>query len=260
MSVLQVETTKQVGIWSRGGNKVAGDMFQMLKEGYVPNVPWIISFALLLINGRPLLFFEIIILITVVQWYSYSEEPNDTDEILIYDGCDVLMHTSCVGLDAVPKGDWLCKGMYTRGWIRGELQLVTYILSLMKTLHFIHVTQTACLEVLDAQRKSNLEYGVRDTDWRCSLAAKLPPLPTLYTETFGLAERSKKRFREEISPRKDAALNRLAEPACFGGCSCRWKNQLLLLLAKLLSEPKLDFETKQNSINLGWGAILCSSE
>ena len=43
----------------------------------------------------------------------YTEQAGDTDQMLICDGCDALVHTSCAGLLAVPVGDWLCGGKHT---------------------------------------------------------------------------------------------------------------------------------------------------
>ena len=37
-----------------------------------------------------------------------KEDPNDVDDMLICDGCDATIHVSCSGLNSVPTGDWLC--------------------------------------------------------------------------------------------------------------------------------------------------------
>ena len=76
-----------------------------------------------------------------------KEQPDDTDEMLMCDGCDLAIHVSCAGLFIVPDGDWLCK---------------------------------ACLDILDARKKSLLTSGDGD---RRSLKAKMPPLKKLDDES-----------------------------------------------------------------------------
>ena len=67
-----------------------------------------------------------------------TEQPGDTDEILLCDGCDLEIHMSCAGLTSLPSGDWLCDG---------------------------------CLDVLDARKKRYMPEGTRSAE------AQLPPLP-----------------------------------------------------------------------------------
>ena len=121
-------------------------------------------------------------------------------------GCDVEIHVSCAGLTKVPNGDWLCE---------------------------------SCLQVLEARRKANngnmfrdanngiakplpgesyTDYMLRmdqvkerDANGNRSLIAKLPPLPPLDAETTALAKKADRRFREEVTKRKDEALRRLME-------------------------------------------------
>ncbi|KAL7534170.1 hypothetical protein ACHAXR_005696, partial [Thalassiosira sp. AJA248-18] len=107
-----------------------------------------------------------------------KEQPDDMDEMLLCDGCDLEMHTSCAGLTAIPERDWLCE---------------------------------SCLEILDARKKNQAADCPKDDVGRRSLEAKLPPLPKLDVKTSRLAERAKKRFKEDTSSRKDAALSRLEE-------------------------------------------------
>ena len=38
-----------------------------------------------------------------------KEKRNDTDQILLCDGCDLEIHTSCAGFNMLPEGDWLCR-------------------------------------------------------------------------------------------------------------------------------------------------------
>ncbi len=52
---------------------------------------------------------------------SSEEQLDDTDEMLMCNGCNLAMHVSCAGLFMVPDGDWLCG---------------------------------ACLDILDARKKS----------------------------------------------------------------------------------------------------------
>lgn len=103
----------------------------------------------------------------------FSELPNDTDEMLICDGCDLEMHVSCAGLLAVPTCDWLCP---------------------------------CCLEVLDARRQ-HLTGGGETR----SLEARLPQLPALDADTLGLAAHAQQRFISDITARKVRAVEQLAE-------------------------------------------------
>ncbi|KAL7540666.1 hypothetical protein ACHAXR_010287, partial [Thalassiosira sp. AJA248-18] len=43
-----------------------------------------------------------------LHWVLHSEQSNGTDEMLLCDGCDSKIHTSCAGLTAVPEDGWLC--------------------------------------------------------------------------------------------------------------------------------------------------------
>ena len=104
-----------------------------------------------------------------------KERPDDTEEMLMCDGCDIAIHVSCAGLLMVPDGDWLCG---------------------------------ACLDILDARKKSLATDKEGD---RRSLMAKLPPLPKLDDETAHMVTKAKMRFREEMLSRKSVALSRLEE-------------------------------------------------
>jgi hypothetical protein len=104
-----------------------------------------------------------------------KEKPDDTDEMLMCDGCDLAIHVSCAGLFIVPDGDWLCK---------------------------------ACLDILDARKKSLLISGDGD---RRSLKAKMPPLKKLDNESAHMVTTAKIRYREEMMARKMAALRQLEE-------------------------------------------------
>lgn len=79
---------------------------------------------------------------------------------------------SCAGLTSLPSGDWLCDG---------------------------------CLDVLDARKKSYLSEGTRSAE------AQLPPLPELDSAALSFADSAQKRFREEMTSRKQLALGRLEE-------------------------------------------------
>ena len=111
-----------------------------------------------------------------------KEQPNDTDEMLLCDGCDLEIHVSCAGLTAVPKGDWLCE---------------------------------KCHQVLDARRKANSSlhhsHVPRDAEGVRSLRAQLPPLPKLDSTARSLGEKAEKRFKEEVTSRRDQALSQLLE-------------------------------------------------
>mmetsp|Transcript_32798 Transcript_32798/g.68981 ORF Transcript_32798/g.68981 Transcript_32798/m.68981 type:complete len:1630 (-) Transcript_32798:512-5401(-) len=108
-----------------------------------------------------------------------KEQPNDMDEILLCDGCDLEIHMSCAGLTKIPIGDWLCG---------------------------------SCLDVLDARKKSfTVDCPKDENGTRRSLEAKLPPLPKLDAVTVSLATKAQGRFREEMKTRRNAALDRLEE-------------------------------------------------
>lgn len=108
-----------------------------------------------------------------------KERFGDTDQMLICDGCDTLVHTSCAGLFAVPMGDWLCEG---------------------------------CLEVLAARRAADTTQDcTRYDEGRRSLESKLAPLPEVDPSTSALAGAAEGRFRAVIASRKTDALDRLAE-------------------------------------------------
>ena len=97
---------------------------------------------------------------------------------VICTGCDLEIHVSCAGLASVPMGDFLCAG---------------------------------CLEVLKARRKANSGNVLRDADGIRSLKAHLPVPPRLDGETVALAERADKRFKEEVTMRREQALVELNE-------------------------------------------------
>ena len=103
----------------------------------------------------------------------FTEFPNDPDEMLMCDGCDIEMHVSCAGLTAVPKCDWLCP---------------------------------TCLEIMDARRK-NLPKGGEAR----SLEVRLPELPALSADTLDLAARAQQRFIADITARKESAVEQLME-------------------------------------------------
>jgi len=103
-----------------------------------------------------------------------KEQHDDSDEMLMCDGCDLAIHVSCAGLFIVPDGDWLCK---------------------------------ACLDILDARKKSVLTSG----DGRRSLKAKMPPLKKLDDESAHMVTTAKMRYREDMMARKMAALCQLEE-------------------------------------------------
>ena len=90
------------------------------------------------------------------------------------------MHTSCAGLKAVPEGDWLCG---------------------------------SCLDVLDARKKSLKANSTKDKDGQVvrSLVAKLPDLPKLDANTLDIATTAMVRFKEEMTTRKQMALERLKD-------------------------------------------------
>ena len=102
-----------------------------------------------------------------------SELPNDPDEMLMCDGCDLEMHVSCAGLTAVPTFDWLCPG---------------------------------CLEIMDARRT----YLAEGEETR-SLEARLPNLPALSADTLDLAARAQQRFIADITARKENALEQVVD-------------------------------------------------
>ena len=102
-----------------------------------------------------------------------SELPNDPDEMLMCDGCDIEMHVSCAGLTAVPTCDWLCPG---------------------------------CLEIMDARRK----YLVKGEETR-SLETKLPDLPALSANTLDLAAHAQQRFIADVTARKESVVEQLME-------------------------------------------------
>ena len=104
-----------------------------------------------------------------------KEQPDDTDEMLLCDGCDLAIHVSCAGLFVIPDGDWLCG---------------------------------TCLDILDARKKSVLTSGDGD---RRSLKAKMPPLKRLDDESAHMVTAAKTRFREEMMSRKMGALRQLEE-------------------------------------------------
>ena len=104
-----------------------------------------------------------------------KEQHDDSDEMLMCDGCDLAIHVSCAGLFIVPDGDWLCK---------------------------------ACLDILDARKKSLLTSGDGE---RRSLKAKMPPLKKLDDESAHMVTTAKMRYREEMMARKMAALCQLEE-------------------------------------------------
>lgn len=104
-----------------------------------------------------------------------NEEPDDIDEMLLCDGCDLAMHVSCAGLSEVPDGDWLCG---------------------------------SCLDILDTRKKSLATDGKADIR---TLVATLPPLPELDVETALMGTNATKRFHEEMISRRKAAVCRLEE-------------------------------------------------
>lgn len=105
--------------------------------------------------------------------YHSSEVPNDPDEMLICDGCDIEMHVSCAGLTAVPTCDWLCPG---------------------------------CIEIMDARKK----YLVKGEETR-SLEARLSELPALSADTLELAARAQQRLIADVTARKESAVEQLVE-------------------------------------------------
>ncbi len=114
---------------------------------------------------------------------AFSERPDDTDEMLMCDGCNLEIHVSCAGLSAVPDGDWLC---------------------------------ASCLVVLDARRKSLIAaVAVVDAgggSHNRSLAARLPRRPHVYDPTLvEMGANARRRFREEMLSRRNAALRVLEE-------------------------------------------------
>ncbi|KAL7550676.1 hypothetical protein ACHAWF_013896 [Thalassiosira exigua] len=118
-----------------------------------------------------------------------KERPGDADEILLCDGCDLEIHVSCAGLAAVPPGDFLCEG---------------------------------CLAILDARRDADADPNApRDADGVRSLRATLPPLPTLDGATAAIAERADRRFREEVTKRRERALGELRESQAAIGAASR---------------------------------------
>lgn len=100
--------------------------------------------------------------------------------MLMCDGCDLEMHTSCAGLTSVPAGDWLCEG---------------------------------CLRVMEARRQSLAAISLtsKNAGTERSLEAKLPPLAKLDRRALALATSAQRKFIQEISMRKSAALDRLEE-------------------------------------------------
>ena len=78
----------------------------------------------------------------------------------------------------MPEGDWLCD---------------------------------SCLEVLEARKESMTVGCPKDAEGRRSLEAKAPPLPKLDSTTSLFAEQAHRRFREEVTSKKVAALARLEE-------------------------------------------------
>ena len=114
---------------------------------------------------------------------AFSERPDDKDEMLMCDGCNLEIHVSCAGLSAVPDGDWLC---------------------------------ASCLDVLDARRKSLIAaVAVVDAgggSHNRSLAAKLPRRPHVYEPTLvEMGANARRRFREEMLSRRNVALRVLEE-------------------------------------------------
>lgn len=88
------------------------------------------------------------------------------------------MHTSCAGLTSVPEGDWLCE---------------------------------SCLEVLEARKKCITADCPKDIEGKRSLEAQLPSLPALDATTLRFTEQAHRRFKEEMTSRKAAALARLED-------------------------------------------------
>ena len=113
---------------------------------------------------------------------AFSERPDDTDEMLMCDGCNLESHVSCAGLSAVPDGDWLC---------------------------------ASCLDVLDARRKSliaAMAVGAGGGSHNRSLAARLPTRPHVRDPTqVEMGANARRRFREEMRSRRNTALRVLDE-------------------------------------------------
>ena len=49
------------------------------------------------------------------------EQPGDTDEILLCDGCDLEIHLSCAGLKEIPTTDWLCNSCLGKQYLAPPL-------------------------------------------------------------------------------------------------------------------------------------------
>ena len=101
-----------------------------------------------------------------------KENPDDEDQMLICDGCDLEVHVSCSGLTQVPEGDFLCE---------------------------------KCLDVMAARKAAATDGRER------SLDIQLPELPALDEDSKALAEHALTRFEVDVTTRREEALSNLVE-------------------------------------------------
>lgn len=101
-----------------------------------------------------------------------KENPDDEDQMLICDGCDLEIHVSCAGLDSVPEGDFLCD---------------------------------KCLDVMSARKAAAADGRER------SLKIQLPKLPAIDNDSKAMAEHALTRFEVDVTARRDEVLSSLAQ-------------------------------------------------
>lgn len=155
-----------------------------------------------------------------------QERPEDSDPMLMCDGCDLDVHLSCIGLNKVPKGDWLCGN---------------------------------CLEILEARRGFDEQSTVKDENGRRSLRAFLPPLPQLESDVVELAQKAQQRFKEHISVRKGVALKQLIDNQRVVvdelGARVEGLNNQTSELMKICNKSKMASYTDQRQIMERYGIM-----